>query len=64
MNNAGIRKYEKVDEASWTEILSLTLMRSVSCAKATVPLLRRGSGAQLSMWPLFGRSSLAVGTCL
>src|ERR1700759_5564947 len=36
-NNAGIRKYEKVDEASatsWNEILGVNLMIYVFCAKA------------------------------
>jgi 2-hydroxycyclohexanecarboxyl-CoA dehydrogenase len=45
VNNAGIRKYEKVDEASaasWNEILGVNLMSYVFCAKAAVPLMRRG----------------------
>ncbi|HJS60454.1 MAG TPA: SDR family NAD(P)-dependent oxidoreductase [Pseudolabrys sp.] len=45
INNAGIRKYEKVDEASaasWNEILGVNLMSYVFCAKAAVPLMRRG----------------------
>jgi 2-hydroxycyclohexanecarboxyl-CoA dehydrogenase len=40
INNAGIRKYEKVDEASaasWNEILSVNLMSYAFCAKAAVP---------------------------
>src|ERR1700684_165112 len=47
VNNAGIRKYEKVDEASaesWDEILSVNLMSYAFCAKAAVPLMRRGKG--------------------
>src|SRR5207244_12532088 len=43
INNAGIRKYEKVEEASaasWNEILNVNLMSSVFCAKAAVPLMR------------------------
>jgi NAD(P)-dependent dehydrogenase (short-subunit alcohol dehydrogenase family) len=40
INNAGIRKYEKVDEASWKEILDVNLMSYVFCAKAAVPLMR------------------------
>jgi 2-hydroxycyclohexanecarboxyl-CoA dehydrogenase len=47
INNAGIRKYEKVEEASaasWTEILSVNLMSYVFCAKAAVPLMRRNKG--------------------
>src|SRR5215472_17455888 len=44
INNAAIRKYEKVDEASaasWKEILDVNLMGYVFCAKAAVPLMRR-----------------------
>src|SRR3984893_7658797 len=40
INNAGIRKYEKVEEASaasWNEILSVNLMSYVFCAKGAVP---------------------------
>ena len=47
INNAGIRKYEKVDEASaasWNEILGVNLMSYVFCAKAAVPLMRRNQG--------------------
>src|ERR1700722_9114280 len=47
INNAGIRKYEKVDEAStasWTEILDVNLMSYVNCAKAAVPLMRLNKG--------------------
>src|ERR1700736_1566125 len=46
INNAGIRKYEKVDEASaasWNEILSVNLMSYVFCAKAAVPLMCNSS---------------------
>jgi NAD(P)-dependent dehydrogenase (short-subunit alcohol dehydrogenase family) len=49
INNAGIRKYEKVDEASaasWNEILSVNLMSYVFCAKAAVPLMRRDQGRE------------------
>jgi 2-hydroxycyclohexanecarboxyl-CoA dehydrogenase len=48
INNAGIRKYEKIDEASgasWNEILSVNLMSYVFCAKAAVPLMRSKGGA-------------------
>ncbi len=47
VNNAGIRKYEKVDEASaasWNEILQVNLLSYAFCAKAAVPLMRRGKG--------------------
>ena len=49
INNAGIRKYEKVDEASaasWNEILGVNLMSYVFCAKAAVPLMRRDHGRE------------------
>src|SRR5262249_42446160 len=53
INNAGIRKYEKVDEASaasWNEILGVNLMSYVFCAKAAVPLMRRRkSGAVVNV---------------
>jgi 2-hydroxycyclohexanecarboxyl-CoA dehydrogenase len=47
INNAGIRKYEKVDEASvtsWNEILSVNLLSYAACAKAAVPLMRANKG--------------------
>jgi NAD(P)-dependent dehydrogenase (short-subunit alcohol dehydrogenase family) len=50
VNNAGIRKYEKVDEAnaaSWNEILNVSLMSYVFCAKAAVPLMRRDKGGAI-----------------
>ncbi len=50
VNNAGIRKYEKVEEASaasWNEILSVNLLSFVNCAKAAVPLMRRGGGGAI-----------------
>src|SRR6185437_15784572 len=50
INNAGIRKYEKIDEASaasWNEILSVNLMSYVFCAKAAVPLMRRNGGGAI-----------------
>src|SRR5262249_38999764 len=50
INNAGIRKYEKVDEASaasWKEILDVNLMSYVFCAKAAVPLMRRSTGGAI-----------------
>src|SRR3954463_7994647 len=40
INNAGIRAYEKVDEASvasWSQMLDVNLMSYVNCAKAAVP---------------------------
>ena len=54
INNAGIRRYEKVDEASaasWKEILDVNLMSYVFCAKAAVPLMRRNRGAPSSTSP-------------
>jgi NAD(P)-dependent dehydrogenase (short-subunit alcohol dehydrogenase family) len=50
INNAGIRKYEKVEEASaasWKEILDVNLMGYVFCAKAAVPLMRRNKGGAI-----------------
>ncbi len=50
INNAGIRKYEKIDEASaasWNEILSVNLMSYVFCAKAAVPLMRLTKGGAI-----------------
>jgi NAD(P)-dependent dehydrogenase (short-subunit alcohol dehydrogenase family) len=47
INNAGIRKYEKVDEASGAEILNVNLMSYVFCAKAAVPLMRRDKGGAI-----------------
>ena len=50
INNAGIRKYEKVDEASaasWNEILNVNLMSYVFCAKAAVPLMRLNKGGAI-----------------
>src|SRR5947208_8704597 len=50
INNAGIRKYEKVDEASaasWNEILNVNLLSYVFCAKASVPLMRRDKGGAI-----------------
>src|SRR5260370_28514604 len=54
INNAGIRTYEKVDEASaasWNEILSVNLMSYVFCAKAAVPLMRRNKGRAVGQVP-------------
>ena len=50
VNNAGIRKYEKVDEASaasWNEILSVNVLSYAFCAKAAVPVMRRGGGGAI-----------------
>src|SRR4029079_1385113 len=47
VNNAGIRKYEKIDEASaasWNEILSVNLMSYAFCANAAVSLMRSNQG--------------------
>src|SRR4030088_2935202 len=49
-NHAGIRKYEKVEEASaasWNEILNVNLLSYVFCAKAAVPLMRRDKGGAI-----------------
>ena len=50
INNAGIRKYEKVDEASaesWDEILNVNLKSFAFCAKAAVPLMRQNKGGAI-----------------
>jgi len=50
INNAGIRKYEKIDEASaasWNEILGVNLMSYAFCAKAAVPLMRRNKAGAI-----------------
>jgi NAD(P)-dependent dehydrogenase (short-subunit alcohol dehydrogenase family) len=47
INNAGIRKYEKIDEASWNEILNVNLMSYAFCARAAVPLMRRNKGGAI-----------------
>src|SRR6202008_85414 len=50
VNNAGIRKYEKIDEASaasWKEILDVNLMGYVFWAKAAVPLMRRNQAGAI-----------------
>ena len=50
INNAGIRKYEKIDEASaasWKEILDVNLLSYAFCAKAAVPLMRRNGGGAI-----------------
>src|ERR1700751_341710 len=52
INNAGSRKYEKVDEASgatWNEILNVNLMSHAFCAKAAVPLMRRNEGGAMTI---------------
>src|ERR1700742_2415196 len=50
INNAGIRKYEKIDEASatsWNEIINVNLLSYAFCAKAAVPLMRRNQGGAI-----------------
>ncbi len=50
INNAGIRKYETIEEASaasWTEILNVNLLSYAFCAKAAVPLMRRNHGGAI-----------------
>src|SRR6266566_4465258 len=63
INNAGIRKYEKVDEASaasWNEILNVNLMGYVFCAKAAVPLMRHNKGGAI-FTPFHQRRIAAAG---
>src|SRR6202034_297992 len=50
VNSAAIRTYEKVDVASgasWAEILNVSLMSYVYCAKAAVPLMRGNNGGAI-----------------
>ena len=49
MNNAGIRLYHTVVEASeesWDEILGVNVKGYAFCAKAAIPLMRQGGGRQ------------------
>jgi NAD(P)-dependent dehydrogenase (short-subunit alcohol dehydrogenase family) len=51
VNNAGIRMYQTVVEASaesWDEILGVKLKGYVFCAKAAIPVIRRGGGGASS----------------
>ena len=50
VNNAGIRKYDTVAEASpetWDEILGVNLKGYAFCAKAAIPLLRQRGGGSI-----------------
>src|SRR5258706_4995345 len=50
VNNAGIRKYQTVVDASaesWDEILGVNLKGYVFCAKAAIPIIRRGGGGSI-----------------
>jgi NAD(P)-dependent dehydrogenase (short-subunit alcohol dehydrogenase family) len=50
VNNAGIRMYQTVVEASaesWDEILGVNLKGYAFCAKAAIPLMRRGGGGSI-----------------
>jgi NAD(P)-dependent dehydrogenase (short-subunit alcohol dehydrogenase family) len=50
VNNAGIRMYQKVVEAtaeSWDEILSVNLMSYVNCAKGAIPAMRLAGGGSI-----------------
>ena len=50
VNNAGIRLYHTVVEASaesWDEILGVNLKGYAFCAKAAIPLMRRGGGGSI-----------------
>jgi 2-hydroxycyclohexanecarboxyl-CoA dehydrogenase len=63
VNNAGIRKYDTVAEASaetWDEILGVNLKGYAFCAKAAIPLLReRGGGSIVNVASV--RSVTSVG---
>jgi NAD(P)-dependent dehydrogenase (short-subunit alcohol dehydrogenase family) len=50
VNNAGIRLYHTVEEASaesWDEILGVNLKGYAFCAKAAIPLMRQGGGGSI-----------------
>src|SRR5262245_2063432 len=50
VNNAGIRKYHTVVEASeesWDEILGVNLKGYAFCAKAAIPLIRQAGGGSI-----------------
>ena len=50
VNNAGVRLYHTVEEASaesWDEILGVNLKGYVFCAKAAIPLIRQGGGGSI-----------------
>jgi len=50
VNNAGIRMYHTVVEASaesWDEILGVNLKGYAFCAKAAIPLIRQGGGGSI-----------------
>src|SRR5438128_5624107 len=62
VNNAGIRKYQTVVEASaesWDEILGVNLKGYAFCAKAAIPLMRRGGGSIVNVASV--RSVTSVG---
>jgi NAD(P)-dependent dehydrogenase (short-subunit alcohol dehydrogenase family) len=50
VNNAGVRLYHTVveaSEASWDEILGVNLKGYAFCAKAAIPLMRQGGGGSI-----------------
>lgn len=50
VNNAGIRKYQDVTQSSaesWAEVLGVNVMGYAFCAKAAIPLMRRGGGGAI-----------------
>ena len=50
VNNAGVRLYHTVEEASaesWDEILGVNLKGYAFCAKAAIPLLRQAGGGSI-----------------
>ena len=66
INNAGIRKYEKVDEASaasWNEILNVNLMSYVFCAKGRFRCCAATRAAPSSTSPPSVPSSRAAAIC-
>src|SRR5262249_31386282 len=62
VNNAGVRLYHTVEEASsesWDEILGVNLKGYAFCAKAAIPLLRQAGGSIVNVASV--RSMTSVG---
>ena len=66
VNNAGIRKYQPVTEASkesWDEMLSVNLLSCATCARAAIPVMAAsGGGAIVNVASI--RSLIAGSKCV
>ena len=65
VNNAGIRKFSHLTEAtpnSWQDILSVNLLGTANCAKAAMPCLRASAGGAIvnvsSVYGVIGRKNM------